>query len=208
MAASLPPISPDRRPRVVIMLKEPVAGRVKTRLGRGIGMVPAAWWFRRQAQALIRRLGDPRWDLILAVSPDRAGLRSRVWPAGLPRIAQGPGDLGRRMGRVFRAVPPGPVVIVGADIPGLSRRHVAAAFRALGCGPSVLGPAEDGGYWLIGLRRSGAVPAALFRDVRWSGPHAMADTLRGLPRPVAMLCMLADVDVAADLSRVRPGRAS
>jgi glycosyltransferase A (GT-A) superfamily protein (DUF2064 family) len=55
-----------------MMVKEPVSGRVKTRLGRDIGMVSAAHWFRLQALTAIRRLDDPRWDLVLAVTPDHA----------------------------------------------------------------------------------------------------------------------------------------
>ncbi|MBL4807251.1 MAG: hypothetical protein JKY31_08175, partial [Rhodobacteraceae bacterium] len=51
------------------MLKEPRAGRVKTRLGRDIGMTSAAWWFRHQTRRLIRQLTDPRWEIILSVAP-------------------------------------------------------------------------------------------------------------------------------------------
>jgi len=83
---------------LVIMLKEPHPGRVKTRLGRGIGLVPAAWWFRHQVRRLLREVEDPRWDVVLAVSPDAEGLTSRVWPAHFVRVAQGSGDLGDRMG--------------------------------------------------------------------------------------------------------------
>lgn len=192
------------RPHLVIMLKEPRPGRVKTRLGRGIGMVQAAWWFRHQSARLIRRLGrDPRWVTVLAVSPDFEGTASRVWPAHLPRIPQGGGDLGARMGRILREMPPGPVAIVGADIPAITARHVARAFAALGRDDAVFGPAPDGGYWLIGLRRTAAVPATLFRDVRWSSPHALADTCAGLRGcRVALIDTLDDVDEAADL----PGR--
>lgn len=182
------------------MLKEPRAGRVKTRLGRDIGHVAAAWWFRRQSAALLRGLKDPRWQLVLAVSPDRAGLSSRVWPADLARLPQGAGDLGDRMARVFRSLPPGPVVIVGADVPGVTRDHIARAFAALCRAPSVVGPADDGGYWLVGLRRTAAVPARLFEGVRWSSPHALEDTLRTLPEPVVCIDRLRDVDTAADLA--------
>ena len=96
------------KPTLIVMLKEPRPGRVKTRLGRDIGMGAAAWWFRHQTARLLRRLDDPRWQLILAVAPDRDGLQSRVWPAHLPRLPQGGGDLGARMARVFRSLPPGP----------------------------------------------------------------------------------------------------
>ncbi len=187
---------------LVIFLKEPRPGRVKTRLGRDNGMTGAAWWFRHQAARLIRHLGrDPRWRTVLAVSPGREGLASRVWPARLPRWPQGPGDLGCRMGRALRAMPPGPVIIVGADIPGLRPAHVAEGFRLLGRHDAVLGPAPDGGYWMIGLKRGGrAVPRGLFGGVRWSSAHALADTVASLaPLDVGFGATLKDVDQATDL---------
>ena len=188
---------------LVVMLKEPRPGRVKTRLGRDIGMVPAAWWFRHQTARLLRRIEDPRWALILAVAPDHAGLQSRIWPAHLPRLPQGNGDLGDRMARIMRSLPPGPACIIGGDIPGITKPHIARAFAALGAHDAVFGPAPDGGYWLTGLRRSGAIPATLYRDVRWSSAHALRDSaasLRG--QRIAMIDTLRDVDTAADL---RPG---
>ncbi len=187
---------------LVIFLTEPRPGRVKTRLGRDIGMTGAAWWVRHQAARLIRRVRrDRRWRPVLAVGPGREGLASRVWPAHLPRWPQGPGDLGDRMGRAFFAMPPGPVIIIGADIPGLRPAHVAEGFRLLGRHDAVLGPAPDGGYWMIGLRRGGrAVPAGLFDGVRWSSPDALADTVASLaPLDVGFAATLQDVDEAADL---------
>lgn len=189
---------------LVVMLKEPRPGRVKTRLGREIGQVPAAWWFRHQSARLLRRLQDPRWTLWLAVSPDAAGLTSRIWPGHLPRLPQGSGDLGDRMHRLFRSLPPGPALIIGADIPGVTPAHISRAFRALGRAEAVLGPAPDGGYWLIGLKRAAAPPAALFRGVRWSSRHAMADTRATLPPRCALTDPLRDVDTAADLPRTGP----
>lgn len=186
------------RATVVLMLKQPVAGRVKTRLGRDIGMTAAAWWFRHQSRRVIRRLRDPRWNLVLAVSPDHA-LMSPVWPADLPRIAQGQGGLGDRMGRVFASVP-GPVLIVGADIPALDRHAIAVALDALRGHDAVIGPASDGGYWLIGLRNTARLPATLFQNVRWSTQHARADTLRGMSDlRIAYAATLDDVDEAHDL---------
>lgn len=185
---------------LVIMVKEPRPGRVKTRLGRDIGMVGAAWWFRHQTGSLIRRLRDPRWRIVLAVSPDQQGHVSRVWPADLPRVPQGRGDLGDRMGRMLRIAPKGPVCLIGADIPGITRGHVARAFRALGRSQWVFGPAPDGGYWLVGAQRTAALPTGLFQDVRWSTEHALADTLASVPGGrIAMLDHLRDVDTLADL---------
>lgn len=190
------------------MLKEPRPGRVKTRLGRDIGMTEAAWWFRHQTARLLRRLDDPRWRLILAVSPDHDGLESRIWPAHLPRMPQGPGDLGLRMARVFRSMPPGPACIIGGDIPGIEPHHIDRAFRALGRHDAVFGPATDGGYWLTGLRHPGLAPRSLFHDVRWSSQNALADSIATLPgRRTALTDTLADVDTAADLRRGMPARA-
>ena len=190
--------------RLVVMLKEPRAGRVKTRLGRTIGMTQAAWWFRHQTARLLRDLEDQRWDIVLAVSPDFEGMSSRVWPAHLARFPQGRGNLGDRMKRALTLQGTGPVCVIGADIPGLRRHHIAAAFRALGSSEAVLGPAPDGGYWLIGLKRARPAPRGLFEAVRWSSSHAMADTLRSLaPLRVAFVDTLSDVDEADDLPMTR-----
>ncbi|WP_299193859.1 TIGR04282 family arsenosugar biosynthesis glycosyltransferase [uncultured Litoreibacter sp.] len=188
------------RKTLVVMVKEPHPGRVKTRLGADLGMVAAAWWFRHQVHRLLRSLEDPRWELVLAVSPDAEGLASRVWPAHLPRIAQGRGDLGARMGRLLRGLPPGPVCIIGADIPDVTSARVASAFKALGRAEAVFGPSEDGGYWLIGMRRSAAVPVGIFADVRWSSAHALRDTERSLAGlRIAHVDRLRDVDTVGDL---------
>lgn len=163
-------------------------------------MTGAAWWFRRQSAALLQRLDDPRWRLVLAVTPDREGLQSRVWPAHLARVPQGRGDLGARMARLLRCLSPGPVCIVGADIPALGKPHVARAFAALGDHDAVFGPAVDGGFWLVGMKRVAAPPATLFRGVRWSTPHALSDSMTSMGgQRIALVDTLRDVDSAADL---------
>ncbi len=182
------------------MVKEPRPGRVKTRLARDIGRVDAAWWFRHQVDGLLRRVSDARWQTVLAVSPDTA-LAGRVWSEHLPRVAQGGGDLGERMGRLLRSAPKGPACLIGADIPGVGRGHVARAFAALGRADAVFGPAEDGGYWLVGLKRVRAVPPAIFENVRWSTEHALRDTMDTLlGHRVAFADRLHDVDTAEDLA--------
>ncbi|WP_347821595.1 TIGR04282 family arsenosugar biosynthesis glycosyltransferase [uncultured Planktomarina sp.] len=187
------------------MVKEPRPGRVKTRLGREIGMTAAAWWCRHQTRRLLRRLQDPRWELILSVAPDHEGLQSRVWPAHLPRMSQGSGDLGQRMKQVFDSLPPGPVCIIGADIPEISRHHVWKAFASLGPHEATFGPAPDGGYWLIGLKRCRSNPKGLFKQVRWSTAHALQDTLISLSDlRVARVDKLRDIDNANDLKDVGP----
>lgn len=106
------------------------------------------------------------------------------------------------MGRLLRNLPPGPVCIVGSDIPGLHAHHVAAAFAALTRNDAVFGPATDGGYWLVGLKRVSPPPPAIFCGVRWSTPHALDDSIATLGRcKVARVAELADVDTVEDLPR-------
>lgn len=190
--------------RLIILAKEPRPGRVKTRLARDIGAIDAAGWYRRQLRTLISRLGrDPRWQTVLAVSPDCA-LNSPVWQPVPRRKAQGRGNLGDRMARALAAEAPQARVLIGGDIPGITPGHIARAFRCLGRHDAVLGPAEDGGYWLIGLGAGVRLPAHAFSGVRWSGPHALTDTIASLaPLRIALTDRLADVDTAADLAKLQ-----
>ena len=180
------------------MVKEPRPGRVKTRLGRDIGIVNAAWWYRHQTRALLRRLRDPRWQILVAVSPDHEGLKSRIWPVHLPRIPQGKGDLGTRMARALSATP-GPTLLIGSDIPGVQNEHIARAFKRLPSNGSIIGPATDGGYWLVGLAHPRRPYPKIFKNVSWSSPLTLENTLPGLPQPVAVADTLKDVDEARDL---------
>lgn len=182
-------------------------GRVKTRLAGGLGVSGATAFYRNETRALIRRLGcDPRWRTVLAVTPDTAALEP-VFPDvlcdSLPRIPQGAGDLGARMMRAFEVLPPGPALIIGSDIPGIRNRHIAEAFRSLGSHDAVFGPAEDGGFWLVGQRRTPRI-IPMFTNVRWSTDHALADTLGSLPRgtSVGEAATLSDVDTIEDYRRL------
>lgn len=193
-------ISNKYRRRLVVMVKEPRAGRVKTRLGRSIGMPAAAWWFRHQSRQLLRRLSDPRWDLILSISPDYEGMQSNFWPSNIARIPQGTGCLGDRMKVIFKFLPPGPVCIIGADIPKINANEIWAAFRSLGKYQATLGPAKDGGYWLIGLKRIKPVSDQIFDSVRWSSKTALKDTVDSMPDlKIGYVSTLSDVDDISDL---------
>ena len=193
---------------LVIMVKVPQAGRVKTRLARGIGAVGAVQVYRHTTRAVLSRVVSPReWRTVLAVAPD-ADCHSHVFPPDIARWPQGAGDLGARLQRVMNRRPPGPILIIGSDIPGITAAHIRAGFRALGANDAVFGPAPDGGYWLVGLKRFPHIPRA-FHNVRWSSEHALADTqanLEGLR--VTLISELNDIDDAAglDLTRGAYGR--
>ena len=190
-------------PILYVMVKAPVAGGTKTRLAGTIGSGEALRFYRSVTASLLRRVSrDPRWRTVLAVSPDRH-VGSRFWPASLPRVAQGRGNLGEKMQRLLD-LPNGPKILIGSDIPGIRAAHIPEAFQVLSRRGIVFGPSEDGGFWLVGARPCPAMPRP-FRDVRWSTEHALADTLSNLSRPVGFAAALADVDTDADWLRWRSG---
>ncbi len=188
------------RRTLVIFAKQPRMGLVKTRLAADIGPVAATAFYRRNLRDVVRRLGrDPRWRTLVAVTPDGAN-PPEIRFSGVGRIGQGRGDLGHRMQRMFDRLEPGPVVIVGSDIPAIRPADIAAAFRALDGHDAVMGPSGDGGYWLIGLKRTPRI-ARVFADVRWSAPETGGDTLKQLEAQgasVALVRELHDVDTATD----------
>lgn len=187
---------------LIVMVKVPVMGRVKTRLARDVGAVEAARFYRCSVASLVQRVGqDPRWTTVLAISPD-AEVNTPVFSHVLRRRAQGGGNLGRRMTHLMRTMPPGPVVIIGSDCPALRSHHIAQAFRLVRGYDGVIGPSPDGGYWLIGLRRSPKI-SNIFDNVRWSTSFARADTLRNcVSLDMAALEMLEDVDTGVEYAKL------
>ena len=203
------PVQVRQQRHLVLFVKAPRLGAVKTRLSADIGALQAWRFYRSSVAGILRRLGrDRRWLCRLWVTPDRFALSGGPWPTGYGRRAQGSGDLGERMARALATMPPGPVVIIGGDIPDIECGDIARAFRALERRDMVFGPASDGGYWLVGVRHPGR-RADLFAGVRWSSEFALADSLANLAdrRPAAMLETLDDIDDGDDLARwiSRPG---
>ena len=193
-----------RKPKacLVIMVKEPLPGRVKTRLAKEVGSTVAAWWFRHQIKKTIRNLNDPRWDIIISLSPDFFAKKSKFWPSKIKRITQGRGDLGHKMRNILKRFFNRPVCIIGGDIPGITRLEISKAFKKLASRKFVIGPAEDGGFWLIG--HQGRAPAKLFDGVRWSSPWAYLDTIQTFEdRSFSCISKLRDVDCLLDLEAVK-----
>lgn len=195
---------------LVLFARAPRLGAVKRRLAADIGPLAACVFYRTTLAAVGRRLGrDPRWRTWLAVTPDRDAADPALWPVppGTIVIGQGGGDLGARMARPLRILPPGPVIVVGSDIPGVLPAHIACAFAALGRHDLVFGPAADGGFWLAGAKRTPVLPRGLFAGARWGTAHALADVLAGLApgTRTAFVDTLSDVDDGADYRRWRAG---
>jgi rSAM/selenodomain-associated transferase 1 len=194
---------------LVIFLRAPQRGAVKRRLARDIGERAALGFYQDMSRSLVTSLGHAKkyggnWQTVLAVTPDHFASSARFWPKGIRRVGQGRGSLGARMGRVLDQLPPGPAIIIGSDIPNITPPLIKQAFDRLDQHEAVFGPAMDGGYWLVGLgRRRRRFVGRLFSSVRWSSPHALADTRanlgHGLEGPP--LAALEDVDDGAAFER-------
>jgi rSAM/selenodomain-associated transferase 1 len=194
-------------PVLIVFTRIPRLGIGKRRLARRIGDRAALVLSHTILHRLLHRLRPLRGiTRVIAATPDHhAKFHMPNWQPGWTILPQGQGDLGIRMQRAFRRFPHRPVVLIGSDIPGIVANDIRIALRLLRGHHAVFGPAEDGGYWLIGL--SARRPDRLFADVRWSTPHALADTRRNLPRHrIGLLRPLCDIDEAAPAQTVMQHR--
>lgn len=194
----------------VVMVKAPRAGAVKTRLVpplTGVEAASLASAFARDTLASVRRVVS---EVVVAYAPDdgRAALEAVLEDEGLLWFAQRGEDLGARIESAASFAfesSRGPVVIVGTDSPTMPPTFVARALASLSAGDAdvALGPTEDGGYYLVGLRDSFE---GLFRDVEWSTPRVYGQTESNASRlglRVLELPRWYDVDTSADLLRLR-----
>ena len=180
------------------MATAPAFGRGKTRLARGAGR-SAALRINRALQAhTLSVASDCQWITVLAVTPDARcdAVLPGVWPRGVIRQKQGRGDLGARLARTMERVR-GHVAVIGTDCPYLDRRDVATAFKALGKAPFAVGPAADGGFWILAARRARDVTNA-FAGVRWSSGDTLRDLEHRLQGRVVRLRTLSDIDTIDD----------
>lgn len=188
--------------QIVVIAKEPVAGRVKTRLTPPFTPAQAA----RLAEAaledsLLAVAAVPAVQRVLALD----GLPGAWLPEGFVVIPQRGDGLDERLSAAFSdayRLWPGPVVLIGMDTPQVTPSMLGAAVQALTCHDAVYGPAADGGWWLLGLNRP---DPALLLGVPMSQPHTGSAQLERLARAGLSVCHLpelADVDTAADAFQV------
>lgn len=183
--------------RLVIFTRYPTPGAAKTRLIPALGPERAAALHRRLTErtvAVARASGVP-FELWTTGGKEAA---FRDWLGDVAVQSQGEGGLGERL---LRAAAPYPVIFIGTDAPDLVPAHLRAAADAVDIGRAVIGAAEDGGYWLLGL--PDAVPG-VFDGIAWSTATVFADTLarlRAAGHDPVRLPTLSDLDLPEDLAR-------
>ena len=198
---------------VIVFAKAPRPGHAKTRLIPALGERGAAQLAERLMHATLRQAIDAAIGPVeLCVTPDRdhPAFTAATSQHPITVTDQGDGDLGQRMAHAFeRVLATQPrALLIGTDAPGLGAAYLRDAARALEEADAVFGPAADGGYTLVGLKRP--VPS-LFAAMRWSHDRVMADTrvriaaarLRHVELP-----LLHDIDDPADLAHLPDSKRS
>ncbi len=192
-------MSPDA---LVIVARAPERGRVKSRLAASVGEARALSIYRALGERIVAGVQGAARRVVVSHTPADAGTLMRDWlGADLEYEPQCEGDLGARMaGAIAARLLEGArrVVVIGADCPTVDARTIRDAFAALDEADVVLGPAHDGGYYLIGMRAS---HPALFERIPWSTASVLALTLQRINASglsVRLLAPMRDVDTIED----------
>ncbi len=207
MKTTEPHVDLHGRDLLLIFVKYPEPGRVKTRLAAAIGPEHAARIYKALAERVVSSVCRGPESYSTALCYDPPGSRD-AFVAWLGRhtimLPQRPGDLGERLASAFEwafSSGAGKVAAIGTDSPGVDRSVLLTAFSFLDCSDLVLGPSEDGGYYLIGLRRP---CPAIFDDIPWSSSKVLETTVATADRlglTPSLLPVLPDIDTAEDLQR-------
>ena len=193
---------------LIIYAKAPVPGQVKTRLapaldGEAAALLHAA--LVERALKTAQRSGMARVEVCCAPGTGDSFFQACADDFDVALTEQGEGDLGARMLRTLRRAlaDHDAAIIIGADCPALTGKHLAAAATALNGHDVVLTPAEDGGYVLIGARRT---DARLFESIGWGSAEVLAQQRRNLTAlgwSWHEMPVLWDVDRPEDLPRLK-----
>ena len=190
---------------VILFVKLPEKGKVKSRLARHVGEDAALSLYKNMVLDAVDMLKRGRYPFRICYTPPDARDQVTGWLGQehyyLPQTG---GDLGGRMEAAFAGVFSGDVeeaLLIGSDIPGLTTGIIEEAFASLVTNDAVIGPAVDGGYYLIGFRKNTFTPG-IFHDMAWSTSTVFRitmDRLHDASREVHILSELTDVDTVEDL---------
>ena len=189
-------------PLLIVFCKNPELGKVKTRLSKDIGPENALKVYQKLVEHTAACVSEIK--IRTAVFYHESLIKKDVWKKiATDKRVQSNGDLGMRMAAAFRwgfQSGFGPIVLIGSDLWNLTSTDLQKALRALNTSDFVLGPAEDGGYYLLGMK---AFEPRLFEKMPWSTPQLLAQTLTVLKeKNTVMLEEKNDIDLLKDLKKV------
>ncbi len=198
-------LMPSKKTLLIVFVKAPRLGFVKTRLAQSLGDEEALKAFRWMVEKLLKNLEGWR-DLQLRFAPSEAEEEIRPWLQPQWQASpQSEGGLGERLIDAFEdgfRLGAEEVIIIGSDCPHIQQEDIAAASVSLDHHDLVLGPSTDGGYWLVGLKQS---RPELFEDINWSTETVLKETLGKAEQAglsVELLRELEDIDTAEEWERL------
>ena len=205
-----PTISPPPQ-RLLVFARLPELGRVKTRLGKSVGDTRALEIYEAMIRDLLRSIGESSSEMEIEImwAPTQAanGEALRRAFGDRPTAMQTGDNLGDRIAMAFSERfffhRTETIVAIGVDDPLLTREAIEHAFGLLRACDWVIGPAADGGYYLIGCRAA-AFDATVFRDIEWGTNSVFATTrerIRASETTLAILPLRHDIDTEEDLRR-------
>ena len=181
---------------LIIFVRRPEISLGKTRLKKRIGKILGANFYYYNLIQTIKRLNaDKRINITICTTPDSS---IRNWPKNifktLPRIAQGSGDIGKKMWKIL-SDNSSKKIIIGSDIPNITSKIIIKAWKKLYSSQIVLGPSEDGGFWLIGLSQNHKIKK-LFYNINWSRSDTLAQVINNINSSVniSYVDTLMDID--------------
>ena len=193
----------NREPLIQIFCKAPVLGKVKTRLIQKIGARRALDLYKQMFKRLMTdvSLDSPLVELWISTDKDHAFFEQYA----VPRFQQAGADLGSKMSGALRdgLTRHESVILVGTDLPLINKSYIDCAVRSLSDHEVVLGPAEDGGYGLVGIK---AEAPDMFSGIHWGTEKVLSQTCKRLNKHglgYSFLPLIWDVDRPADLHRYK-----
>jgi rSAM/selenodomain-associated transferase 1 len=194
---------------VGIFLKFPVPGFVKTRIASEIGSVEAAIFYKQLAESVLKKTmpAADEYDRIIFFEPAERKMDFEKWLGDERLVPQQGIDLGEKMSNAISEIlkRAGKAVITGSDIPDLDRAIIGAAFSTLEHNDIVLGPAKDGGYYLVGMK---VLHQQLFEDIHWSTAEVLSRTveiIKATGLTCSLLPELSDLDTIEDYKKYIAG---
>lgn len=196
---------------LIVLARYPEPGRTKTRLARVIGNEQAAMLYKAFLVDLAQRFARPEFNLHWAYTPAERNfeaLMAEAVPeqrAAMSLFPQNGDDFGARLLHAFQHVHAGSferIILIGSDSPQVSTQAIKDAYQALDAADIVLGPADDGGYYLIGMHK----PHDVFSGITMSTPLVLQQTIEKAQRQglhVRLIEQLFDIDEVADLRRLQ-----
>jgi rSAM/selenodomain-associated transferase 1 len=189
---------------VLLFIKAPFKGQVKSRLAMAVGEEPALELYKNFTLDIIDALSASGYPFRICFYPRDAEEAITTWLIGYPTAPQAGSDLGERMELAFKKIFSEGftrAILIGSDIPDLTQAVFHEALESLIKNDAVIGPAADGGYYLIGFNQRSFLPG-IFRGIPWSTDTVFRETmdiLHGSSLRVHLLPQWKDVDTLEDL---------